>query len=441
MNNSWFKPAPVVSIEAIEFQTADVLCRELKVLVEEYRYSKEQGGMPVKRNEVFAELAAKSISKRIKAKKVILDVNQDDTTYNAYAYPPDLVKSSVLIKSYFGMMEQAAAGKASVKKDASAIGWVDLRKAELGGVFCDIPIRIGIYTAVIGNSLLTPEEAVSIIMHEIGHVMSYYEMLSTTISSALVLQDSVNRLMNTRSDKERVKVINKIEEDYDLKFANPDMLLELDTTEAITVNVMSEIGEKIRSEFGSTIYDIRSWESISDQFASRMGCTVALATGLEKILRQGEPSSYMGAFTFYTMEVIKTLVLIGSMGALMAAGPAGIVINLLCISIMAALNPHHRVYDRPRERIVRLRNETVLKMKKKDIPMEIRKSLENDVQVIDAILANMTDRETFFEKVWLILSPETRRQKKLTKELQDLEGLVSNDLFSRSNSLKIMQGN
>ncbi|UQT03159.1 putative virion structural protein [Serratia phage vB_SmaS-Totoro] len=440
MNNQWFKPASVVSVEAIDFQTADVLCRELEVLVEDYRLSKKEGVSAQERNKVFSDLAAKSISRRIKAKKVTFDIIQSDTTYNAYAVPPDLVKSSVLIKSYFGMMEQAAAGKKAVKRDANAIGWVDLRKVELGGIFQEIPIRLGVFSAVIGNEFMTPAEAVGIILHEVGHIFTYYEMLSTSISSALVLQDSVNRLLKADSDEQRVKVINTLEKDYDIRFNNAAELATTDSTEVMTVNVMSEINEKIRSEFGSTIYDKRSWESISDQFASRMGCTVAIATGLEKILRYGEPSSYMSGFGFYAMEAVKTISFIAFMGVNTFLGPPGIVLNVIILGMMSFVNPHERNYDRPRERIVRMRNEVVLKMKNKDLPIELRKSLDEDLQVIDNVLANLTDRETFVEKMWLVMSAETRRQKKITKELQELESLVSNNLFVRANSLKLLEG-
>ncbi|QPX76720.1 putative M48 family lipoprotein protease [Serratia phage vB_SmaM_Yaphecito] len=440
MNNQWFKPASVVSVEAIDFQTADVLCRELEVLVEEYRFSKSKDVPAAERNKVFSDLAAKVIGKRIKAKKVTVEVVNADSTYNAYAMPPDLAKSSVLIKSYFGLMEQASAGKNAIKRDANAIGWVDLRKVELGGIFQEIPIRLGVYSAVIGNEYMTPAEAVGVIMHEVGHIFTYYEMLSTAISTALVLQDSVSRLMKTNSDEQRVKLVHKLETDYDIRFENANELVTAESTEVMTVNIMSELNEKIRSEFGSTIYDKRSWESISDQFASRMGCTVALATGLEKILRMGEASSFMSGFAFYSLEVIKTILFLGSMGLGIAVGPAGIALNVFILSLMAIVNPHERLYDRPRERIIRMRNEVVLKMKNKDIPVEIRKSLAEDLQVIDHVLEGLTDRETFVEKVWLLVSPSTRRQKKITKELQELESLVNNSLFARANSLKLLEG-
>ena len=109
-------------------------------------------------------------------------------------------------------------------------------------------------------------------------------------------------------------------------------------------------------------------------------------------------------------------------------------IALVLLTLMYC--PLEREYDEPAARLQRIRKQMVEQTKLRDMTPEMRTDLLNDIAAVDAILKTITDRETFYYKVWKNLVPWGRRQVKAMEFQKIMEDLANNELYV--NSAKIL---
>lgn len=356
---------------------------------------------------------------------------------NAYVIPPKIDKNHPLINEWRRAFAQNTDGVNAVNfAGGGAIGAVDFETGKVSGVFAkltsDIYITKGAFERY-GNLVLTPAEVTAMLIHEIGHTMSYFATLGQTFRTAFILDGFVREAMKVNEPNARFKLIKDFEESTGVTISDKNTVSESENAGAITTVVLSDIVESSRSQFGTTLYDMRSWESLSDQYAARQGCSADLATALDKLMGIYEPMYYRGTFKYLMVEIAKVL------GVLLLITANALLLNiigLVIIFVMLSASPHEREYDNPHERLTKLRNELIAQLKSKNIASERSTSLLADIEVINRVMENIKDRHSFFEKFWLIISPYTRRQVKMGKEIQELEQLVNNDIFVEAAKLK-----
>lgn len=356
---------------------------------------------------------------------------------NAYVIPPKIDKNHPLINEWRRAFAQNTDGVNAVNfAGGGAIGAVDFETGKVSGVFAkltsDIYITKGAFERY-GNLVLTSAEVTAMLIHEIGHTMSYFATLGQTFRTAFILDGFVREAMKVNEPNARFKLIKDFEESTGVTISDKNTVSESENAGAITTVVLSDIVESSRSQFGTTLYDMRSWESLSDQYAARQGCSADLATALDKLMGIYEPMYYRGTFKYLMVEIAKVL------GVLLLITANALLLNiigLVIIFVMLSASPHEREYDNPHERLTKLRNELIAQLKSKNIASERSTSLLADIEVINRVMENIKDRHSFFEKFWLIISPYTRRQVKMGKEIQELEQLVNNDIFVEAAKLK-----
>lgn len=356
---------------------------------------------------------------------------------NAYVIPPKIDKNHPLINEWRRMFAQNTDGVNAVNfAGGGATGGVDFETGKVSGAFTklvsDVWITKGAFTRY-GNLELTPAEVTAMIMHELGHVMTYFATLGQTFRTAFLLDGFVRETLKTNESETRFKIIRRFEDETGVTISDKNTVTETESPGAITTVVLSDIVEASRSQYGTTLYDMRSWESLSDQYAARQGCSADLATALDKLMVIYEPMYYRGTFRYLMVEIAKVL------GFLLLATVSIVTLNiigLLIVFSMLSASPHEREYDNPHERLVRLRNDLISQVKSRNIAPERSATLLQDIDSINRVLETVKDRHSFFEKFWLVISPYTRRQVKMGKEIQELEQLVNNEIFVEAAKLK-----
>lgn len=356
---------------------------------------------------------------------------------NAYVIPPKIDKNHPLINEWRRQFAQNTDGVNAVNfAGGGAVGGIDFETGKVSGVFAkltsDIYITKGAFERY-GNLVLTPSEVTAMLIHEVGHIMDYFATLGQTFRTAFILDGFVREAMKVNEPAARFKLIKEFEEGTGVTISDKNTVSESENAGAITTVVLSDIIESSRSQFGTTLYDMRSWESLSDQYAARQGCSADLATALDKLMGIYEPMYYRSTFKYLMVEIAKVL------GVLLLVTANVLLLNivgLVIIFVMLSASPHEREYDNPHERLTKLRNELIAQLKSKNIASERSASLLADIEVINRVMENIKDRHSFFEKFWLIISPYTRRQVKMGKEIQELEKLVNNDIFVEAAKLK-----
>lgn len=417
---------PEVSLEAaVAFQVSNIFRMELTNAIEE---SRGTGKLDIAR---IASVIKKHTN-------LSVQVGLDTTLVpNAYVIPPKVDKNHPLVNEWRRAFNANTDGINSINfTNGAAFGGVDFETGKVSGVFSKLTSEIWITKGAIdgyGQIRLTSGEITGMIIHEIGHVITYFATLGQTFRTAYILDGFVRETMKVNEKEARYKLIRDFESETGVTISDKVRVAESENEGSIATVVLSDIIESSRSQYGTTLYDMRSWEALSDQYAARMGCAGELASALDKLYGIYEPMYYRGTFKYLMVEIGKFLgvFLLITANALLLN-----IIGLVIIFVYLSASPHQREYDNPHERLVKLRNELIAQLKDKGINKERSASLLADIEAINRALDNVKDRHSFFEKFWLVVSPYTRRQVKMGKEIQELEQLVNNEIFVEAAKLK-----
>jgi hypothetical protein len=178
------------------------------------------------------------------------------------------------------------------------------------------------------------------------------------------------------------------------------------------------------NQLGFNLYDMRACEQAADQFASRHGMGRDLATALDKLHRWSGDRVYWNTFIHSVIWVFELLTFI----------PATIIYFGLPILIMSSLN--YNSYDPIPQRIEKFKHDIQSALKDRDIPKEERQRLLADLGIIDNVLSEMKDNESFYSFLWNKVIPFGRTQRKEIVFNEQLERMMNNSLFGAAAALK-----
>lgn len=409
-----------VSAEAIGYQN-DALFRELTLAFETLLQMK-----PFKRNLVD-DVKIPDIVKRhtgISIKFVI-----DPMPFEAaYVIPPDLTVNHPLMSVYSNQATTGSDYKASLKllKQNSISGQIHRSSSRVSGDFTKITSPVYITEIMITGKRYTADELAAILLHEVGHVFTYFECIADTITTNYAMLTVSNAFTQAESESARLEILKDADAALDIAIPAKDIIASGKKSDTVQVVIANEMAAKRRSEFGSPLYDRRSWEFLADQFCSRHGATVSLAKGLDKLYRGYGDDTYRSSAGFLILELVRTVV----------ALPGFLI--LVPLMILLSVSPLQTNYDKPRQRLVRLRQDLVLALRDRTMPKAKVTKLLDDVKAIDTLMADMKDRDVFIEKAWAFLSPWSGRQVKETNKQKQLEALAMNELYVAAAQFKTL---
>ena len=404
-----------LGIEAIKVQRNDVLFLSLVGLINTFRKGK------INRSTLAKSGIADLIEKKT---HINVSLNITEIDWDAHVYVPKLDKNHPLL----GKMKNVNYGDEDalslIAKGNDVInGWVDLEKAQVHGDFRKIPCSIFLAENLFKTNKLSAEEIASIILHEVGHIFSYFEMMGMTITMNHAVSSAVYAMFDPNRKVDKVKIVDAYAKLRNLTFEEKEKLINMQSKEGVsTVLLQAEIQKSV-SETGASMYDATGFEFLSDQFATRHGGGMSLVTALDKLQRYNRNPVYRNAATFYSLEMLKT---VSFFAAIAIGGP----VTILAAMLIVANNPHESTYDLPRDRAERIRRDLVQQLKDKKLSKEVKQALVDDLAAIDVVMEAMTQRTGTLQLVWKVLSPTTRKQMKHKEAQQQIEKLLTNDFFA-----------
>lgn len=427
-----FSRLSIPAFESIDFQGYDPVCKSLIIAIEEFR-SQSADGFNEKKNEAFSSIIQRILRTRFKLKGLVFRI-YNIPGLNGYAIPPQIVKNSVMVRTYANVITKAGDGRSALEKNIShAVGWVNRADATVGGFFQEVPCAVGVTMDTMTNETFSHEEIAATILHEVGHIFSYLETLAFSFATCFTLVDTVKRLGKASSVEEKVKIFKNVESATGVEFTNKDLIAGEIDPDVVAISIFSDIYEQTKSEFGSTIYDQRAWESLSDQFSSRMGLAVPLATATDKMQRLNGKVTFSERVKGWGLSIARFFLILGY-----SIKTFGFNFRKYIELLVLLMNPFDRVYDKPNERIQRLRQDVVQRMKSTTLSAEERQELAQDFDALGNLITNL-DEESYYEKVWLLFSSKSRDQKAKRVLLQDLQSVANNNLFAAANLLQTLK--
>jgi hypothetical protein len=408
-----------IAQESIDFQS-DKFFKELTLLVSEM---KKQDAKKLVDSEYLAGL-----QKTVKD-HTGLTISIHMGAYGPAVEIPSINKNNALINAHYRDFASSADGIRMINEAGGAIrGTVNLKTGKVGGAFSDIVHKVYLPVAMFSGTKFLAEEIAAPLLHELGHLITYYEYMTRTVTSNQALAGLSKALDQSGTIAEREAVLVSVKKALNLTELDAKALAQSTDKKVVEVVVVSQIAQAAESEIGTNIYDFNTWEYLSDQFAARHGAGRYLVTALEKIYKSSFNISFRSSVTYFVMEAVKLALVVGSFWL-----PPVAQIGFLLIAMDSMGDGS---YDRPGARFLRIRNQIVEALKDKRLSKEDVQQLSEDLDAVDEVLATVKDREQFFGLVWNLFSRNARKRMSQEAMAKEIEAYAANNLFVESMKLR-----
>lgn len=325
-------------------------------------------------------------------------------------------------------------------------GSVSLKTGKVSGIFATISTTIHLprdmFLGKFMGSEYTCEEIAAIILHEIGHIGTYFEFMAMSVTTNQVLAGVAKALDKSGTVDERETILMTVKDRMNLKDLDAKTLAKNTNKRVIEIAVITNIINNARSELGTNLCDLNSCEMLADQFAARFGAGRDLQTALVKMHKSMGDIAFRSSFGYIVMEIIKMFQFLCVMVAGTLGGPAGLlaayVLSLYLIGIIVKDSSGNNTYDRPGARMLRTRHQIVENLKDENLSKEDIERLNDDIKTIDECLLQIKDRQQLVGIIWDFFSPGSRKFNNQMKLQQELEALAANDLFVKASEFRAL---
>lgn len=353
--------------------------------------------------------------------KADLNFMSHDVAYASVATMINNANSSMLElwrKPYLNSSElrkQYAMNKSNYKKN---IALVDRKNARVSGVLSDMTQKFNFTSWWMLSDNCSPEEAAAVFLHEIGHVLSFYELaLSETYKNELM--NSFRQLKDPAAkDELKYTIIPEI-------YKNDEGLLKfVENDESVEVLMETELSNDVRNEIGDRIYSERGWEQLADDFASKLGAAPYLHSALDKT---SDAPEYKRSTPAHLVLQVCTIIAMGS--ALILTPLLGFVVLVLRFAA-GDMRTTNTEYDRIDKRLARLRQESIGRIRSGILTKEEQKTLLGQIEDMKKAEAEYNIKRSFFDVLTSFGGLRGRRLNNIRKEQALLEELVNNELHT-----------
>lgn len=422
-----------VALEMIDFQDTTLF----KALTAIYAEMKE-----------LDQKSMASSSQAVAIEKTLFDMTgikveftMDDN--GAYCLPPIVDKNNPLIDNVMREWLTNASPLKMIEKAGGIVrGKVDLVHSKVSGVFSEMNCILNMPTYWVAGKFMnggfSAAELAAITLHELGHLFTGFEFLWHSVTTNQVLAGVAKGLDQSADQAEREMILMSAAKALNLNEAEMKKLAESGTNKAATILVLQEVTRFAPSEIGTSIYDMNNWEQLADQFAARHGAQRDLFMALDKIHHLVGDISVRSTAKYVALEVVKVLLMFGTIGLATVAGPAAIIPFFIWTAMILIDGPGSPLYDRPGVRLKRIRDQLVEQIKDRDLGKDVVVRLKEDLVACDKLLETVKDRFQLITLVFGFFNSEFRDRLKQEKLQQELETLVANDLFVKSAELKTL---
>lgn len=311
-------------------------------------------------------------------------------------------------------------------------GGVDKLNCKVSGVYKDIQGDVVFGAGLVNDESFSDAELASILMHEIGHLFTYFEYLGTLVMSSHVIGgiaksmyqiDSYDKRLDTLKEADRVLGVDT--QNRERIAATPNAKSRSMLAQSIYI---STLGTKSRSDTGFNIYELRSCEQLADQFVTRHGCGGRdLASALDKMYRKFWSRSAMSTTEYTIWECTKLIMFLAGL----------FLIPLPLIVFLLVFNPTRKIYDDPAARLTFIRQQMTDALKDKSLDDKRRAQILEDIAAVAVLEANLDDKRTLLELFWTTLMPSGRAALSQEATQKQVEALLNNELFVAASKFKV----
>lgn len=414
----------LLSMESIDFQSP-VLFQELTLLCEEFK--------KIKRKEARDSEIATRITKAIKHHTNV-SIRLDVGDINPCVYPPALDRNNILVNEAYRSWMTNAESRAMIRDSGGVIrGSVNLNKAWVSGAFAEVVCLMHMPIDMMVGTKYTAEECAAVMLHELGHVFTYFEYITRSTTTNQVMVQMVRQLDNTMGPSEREAILVSVKKALALNDLDVKQLAKTNDKKVIELVVVQHAVKEVKSQLGgANLYDLNTWEMLSDQFAARMGAQRPLITALDKLMRSLGDKAFRSTPMFVALEALKFFTVCAGY---YLGGVWGKIVFDIALAAMAMDSDGDGSYDKPEARLKRIRNQIVEQLKDKTLDKDTQDRLKADIAVVDDVVSKVNDRRQLVGVLYDFILPSARRARTQEVLQKELEELAFNQLFVKSAEL------
>lgn len=431
-----------IAQEIIDFQSDD-FADQLEAIMTEIQTFVKEYGAGCGRALMKSGLSEKMSALIFKRTGIQSEINLDSDMFGAILVCY-LTTNHVLLDSFFHGAGYIKEQKAIVDAAKKKAGWVDLKRARVGGVFSEYkhPIEFGSVLNFL-HCKLTPRECAAIMIHEVGHAFTYYEFSDRMTVSNQILLDLATAV-NENDSKKRVFLLKELGENLD---GNPDMFDDIGDETNRTIFGLKLFRRCVGWVSGqmpmSRLNEVTP-EQLADNFATRFGLGKELVTGLFRIDELCESpelsASYAGTVSFFSNTFVFLSIVAGAVLGSVACGFFAAGWAALYLLSVPSYGENAKDYEHGEIRIryKRIRDALIERLSRGKYDKEVVKKLIADIKVIDAILPKLQEAKTFTDHLADFLFKKNRDTRADTILQLLLEDLTHNNLFLKSAELQTL---
>lgn len=339
---------------------------------------------------------------------------------------PNIDRNNPLINAAQRAIVNSTDGLTMIESSNEVLhGTVNIKTAKVSGVFSDIKAKMYLGKAFIQGNKYSSQELAAITLHEVGHLFTYFEFITRTVRTNQVLAGLSKILDGSENQEKREVALLSAKKALKLDKLDLSQLKDVNT-KTTQVVLIDALVKETRTELGYNLFAESSWEYLCDQFSARHGAGVHLATALSKIYKSQYNISYRSLAVYLAVEMIK-VILISNLAFL----------GILFLVVMFD-SQDGGGYDLPSARLKRIRDQATQYLKNKQISDVERRRILDEIESIDKLLAEMTNRKQLFTYIHEFFSKRTRDERAYRKLQYDLEDIAMNDLYVKAAEFKLM---
>lgn len=338
---------------------------------------------------------------------------------DAYALLPDIDDNHPFMNRMDEDFKTANMDRIHLNRFGSITGtkaWVDPVNFKVGGAWSNVPVTVCITKGLLDTRVFSDENIAGMILHEIGHVFTYFSLLGDLTNKNILIREAVKTALGAAPLEKRVQVLERVESDLHIGIKGKEHLLQTNESvrgEILETVIVTEVVNKRLNVTKTQDYNIRNSEQLADQFAVYMGAGQALVEATVKAERMAGDAVFYTDRTFIQLELVKAMLF---MYLTYQIPLIGIVIFFLGV-------PGKQLYDEPAARVALMRKQLVASLKDtKHIP-DLHKQILSQIEAIDELSKLLKDRRTLFTLVYQTITPRGRsiyRQELFSKSVENL---------------------
>lgn len=297
-------------------------------------------------------------------------------------------------------------------------GGIDKHKCQVSGFYSQIPLDVTISTGYLRSPIFTEEHIAAILIHEIGHLFTYFEYIGVVAFGSMVIAETSRQLLEVNSIEARMDIITYADDLLGVERHLPDDLDKMaNNAETAHVILLRNYVAQTYTTGRFPVYDVRNVEQLADIFTVKHGAGRAMASAIQSIGQATFDTSNQSQAVFLIIGVLTGLnKIIQAIG-----GPGDAIISFF----MSA--PGVKIYDSPEDRIKFIRNILANEINE-DFKGVDKDQIIKDVQAIDNILKTVKDKRRLIQIFWETIPSPASSRRKQEQAAKEFESILYNDL-------------